>query len=190
LSHENSALEAGELQNRAALEGLFALEMGRFYKVAARLLQNPQDSEDALQDAMLSAFLHLDQFNGRSRLSTWMHSIVSNAALSQLRRRKRLPVTSIVEDIGCDDGNDDDMRSHHEVLIDSSPNPEERCASEERTRMLRERLNCLPRHYRSVVQMCIFEGFLQKDVAQKLGLPIGTVKARLHRACTRLAKGM
>jgi RNA polymerase sigma factor (sigma-70 family) len=190
LAHENSALKATEQQNRAALEGLFALEMGRFYKVAARLLQNPQDSEDALQDAMLSAFLHLDQFHGRSRLTTWMHSIVSNAALSQLRRRKRLPVTSIEDDIGCDDGNDDDVRSPHAVLIDSRPNPEEKCASEERARMLKERLNYLPPHYRSIVQLCIFEGLLQKDVAQKLGLPIGTVKARLHRACNRLAKEM
>lgn len=178
--------EADGRRNRAALEGLFALNMPQLYRAATRLLQNPEDSEDALQDAMLSAFLHLDQFQGRSRMSTWMYTIVSNAARKQLRGRKHMQITSIADD--ATDHEMEDARCVQKVLVDSRPNPEEACTWEERSRILKERVKYLPLNYRCVIQMCIIDDLPRREAAHKLGVSVGTVKARLHRACTLLVK--
>jgi len=183
LSSEDSSSKPAVPEDRVELEELFVSNMPQFYRAAARVLQNPQDSEDALQNGLLSAFLHLDQFQGRSSLSTWVHSIVTNAARMQLRKRGRSRTTSINDDIADEDG----WRSD-DVLIDGKPSPEEECAQEERARMLRERMRHLSPAYRTVVQMCIVEGLLRREAAQRLGVPPGTVKARLHRACALLAK--
>jgi RNA polymerase sigma-70 factor, ECF subfamily len=165
------------------LEELFLSKMPQFYRAAARVLQNPQDSEDALQNGLLSAYLHLDQFQGRSCLSTWVHSIVANAARMQLRKRRRSRTTSIDDDITNEDGGWSD-----DLLRDPHPNPEEECAREEQSRMLRDNMKHLSPSYRTVIQMCIIEGLLRREAAKKLGVPPGTVKARLHRACALLAK--
>ncbi len=183
MSREESSSKTAAPEDRAALEELFLSNMPQFYRAAARMLQNPQDSEDALQNGLLSAFLHLDQFEGRSSLSTWVHSIVTNSARMQLRRRSRSRTTSIDDDIS-----DEDSWRSDDVLVDPKPNPEEECAQEEQVRMLRERMRHLSPAYRTVVQMCVVEGLLRREAAQKLGVPSGTVKARLHRACALLAK--
>src|SRR5690349_20038471 len=70
------------------LDELFAPHLPRLYRAAARVLRHPQDSEDALQEGLLAAFRHLDQCRGRAKFSTWLHSIVVNAALMKLRHRK------------------------------------------------------------------------------------------------------
>ena len=183
MSSAESSSKTAVPEDRAELEELFVSHMPQFYRAAARVLQNPQDSEDALQNGLLSAFLHLDQFQSRSSLSTWVHSIVTNAARMHLRKRGRSRTTSIDDDVAHEES-----RRFDDVLIDHKPNPEEQCAQEERAQMLRERMKHLSPAYRTVVQMCIVEGLLRREAAQRLGVPPGTVKARLHRACTLLVK--
>ena len=183
MSDKNGTHERVAPKNLMALEELLASRMPQLYHAAARVLQNPQDSEDALQDGLLSAFIHLNQFQGRSRLSTWLHSIVKNAAHMQLRKRSRSHTTSITDDTADEDG-----RRADEVLVDSRPSPEEECAREERSRMLIERLGYLSPNYRSVVQVCMIEGLLRREAAEKLGVSMATVKSRLHRACKLLVK--
>lgn len=182
MSHEESSLGA-VTQDPSQIEELFVSIMPQLYRAAARMLQNRQDSEDALQDGLLSAFLHLHQFEGRSSMSTWLHSIVKNAARMQYRKRSRSRTTYFPDDLAADEG----WRSE-DVLIDSKPNPEEECARQELSRMFREQVSSLPPTYRNVVQMCIIEGLLRREAARRLGVPTGTVKARLHRACALLAR--
>jgi RNA polymerase sigma-70 factor, ECF subfamily len=184
LSQENSMSEDIGKRDRTALEGMLTLSMPQLYRAAARLLRNQEDSEDALQEAMLSALLHLHQFEGRSQLSTWMHSIVFNAARNQLRKRNRRHQTPIAEDIV----DDDDGQQDREVLVDSRPNPEEECTRQEQSRILKRRLNLLPLKYRSVIQLCILDDLPRTETAQKLGVSVSLVKTRLHRACALLAK--
>ena len=181
MSHDGSSFGTAAPQGRSELEELIFSNVPQLYRAAARMLQNPQDSEDALQDGLLSAFLHFDQFQGRSRLSTWVHSIVTNAARAHLRKCSHLRTTSIADDIANEDG-----RWPADLLIDSKPSPEEECAREEQCRILRERVTNLSPAYRSVVQMCVIEGLLRREAAEKLGIPTGTVKARLRRACALL----
>ena len=97
-----SASEAEMLQrlrdgHEAAFEQLVQRFGGRMLSVARRLLGSEDDARDAVQEAFLAAFASIHDFNGTSMLSTWMHRIVVNAALMQLRRRRRKPEHSIDE---------------------------------------------------------------------------------------------
>jgi RNA polymerase sigma-70 factor (ECF subfamily) len=168
-----------------ALDELFVPYMPQLYRAAARVLRNPQDSEDALQEGLLSAVRHLNQYQGRSKFSTWLHSIVVNAARMKLRRQNLAPTTSIDEEVSGDDG-------LHSVIIpaDSRPNPEEKCAQKERSRILSEMMQDLPPIYQSVIRLCDFEGLLEKEAAERLCVPVGTVKGQLHRGRKLLAKRM
>lgn len=168
---------------RARLDEVFVLHKPRLYYAADRLIRNPADSEDALQEGLLAAFRHVDQFRGDSNLSTWVNSIVTNAARMQLRKRSRLRETSIPDDSG--DTTNDRSRL---FFVDRRPDPEQECARKERSRLLAERMKDLSPQSRSVVQLCVIDGLLLREAAQKLGVPTGTVKARLHRARKLLAR--
>src|SRR5215468_5748829 len=74
--------------NRQALDALFASSSSYLYQAAFRILSNPHDAEDAVQDSLLRAFRNLNQFHGRARFSTWLHRIAINSSLMRLRKRK------------------------------------------------------------------------------------------------------
>lgn len=167
---------------RMRFNDVLVLKMPQLYYTANRVMHNPADSEDAVQDGLLAAFLHIDQFRGESRMSTWLHSIVRNAALMQLRKKSRLRETSIPE------GAEGEQPDYDALFIDSSFGPEELCARAERTRLLAEKLKYLSPHCRSAVQLCVIEGLLLREAAKKLGISAGAVKARLHRARRILAQ--
>lgn len=92
------------------------------YRRAYRYVGNPHDAEDAVQDALLAAFRHLDQFKGTAKMTTWLTSIITNSALTQLRRKPRQAHISVEEKIG-------DQRDHSiaDTLMDRRPNPEGEC---------------------------------------------------------------
>jgi len=167
---------ASREHERFRLDEVLVLKMPQLYYTANRVMNNFADSEDALQEGLLAAFRHIDQFRGDSSLSTWLHSIVRNAARMQLRKKSRLRETVIP-----DDGTTVDDR-HKEFFIDTSLDPEEECAREERSRLLAKQLKFLSPYCRSAVQLCIIEGLLLREAAERLGVSTGTVKARLHRA--------
>src|SRR6266850_7232160 len=73
------------------------------YRTAYRYLGNPADAEDAVQDALLSAYKHLDQFKGQAQMSTWLIAIVNNCARMQLRKRPRQIHVSLSEQLGDED---------------------------------------------------------------------------------------
>ena len=182
-THIKRGMGAEREGQRARLNEVFVINMARLYSTANRLIQNPADSEDALQEGLLAAFRHLDQFRGESNLSTWVHTIVKNAARMQLRKKIRRRETSIPDESG-ESGED----RHREFFVDRSPDPEQECARKERSRLLAKRMKNLSPHCRSAVQLCIVDGLLLREAAEKLGIPTGTVKARLHRARKFLAQ--
>jgi RNA polymerase sigma-70 factor (ECF subfamily) len=104
--------------------------LARFRHVALRLLGNIADAEDAVQEAFLSAFTHLDQFGGQAKMSTWLTAIVINAARMKLRRRRPRAQISLDETHG------EQNLLLAEMLPDHQPNPEEIC----RRRELAERI--------------------------------------------------
>src|SRR5260370_3481566 len=107
------------------LTDVIVRHLARFRRIALRFLGNIADAEDAVQDAFLSAFTHLDQFGGQAKMSTWLTAIVINAARIKLRQR------SPQAQISLDETHGEQNLLLAEMLPDHQPNPEEACCSRE-----------------------------------------------------------
>ncbi len=161
-----------------AYETLVGEQAGRMLAVARRILGNEEDAHDVVQDAFLSAFRAIDRFEGGSRLSTWLHRIVVNAALMKIRTRKRRPETPI-EDLlptFLEDGHQgvrpvEWKNTAHEVL-----------ESRETRAMVRGLIDELPELYRNVLILRDIEDMDTKETAELLKVTPNAVKIRLHRA--------
>ena len=86
-NQEDFSLDALRAGDRAEFSRVVDAYSGKLYRLALRMLNQPQDAEDVLQDTFLKAFRHLDRFDGRSSLSTWLYRILTNEALMVLRRK-------------------------------------------------------------------------------------------------------
>jgi RNA polymerase sigma-70 factor, ECF subfamily len=164
-----------------AMEDVLSQRGQSFYRRAYRLLGNAADAEDAVQDALLSAYKHLDQFRGQSQMSTWLSSIVTNAAKMQLRRRPRQPHVSLDEPIG-----EMQESSILERLAGNGPSPEEECRNFEFRVRLNKSLRQLSPTLRKTFQLRELDGLCTSETARVLAVPHGTVKARLARARAKL----
>ena len=151
-----------------------------FYKRALRFLGNAPDAEDAVQDALLSAYRHLGQFRGQAKLSTWLMAIVTNAARMQLRRRQS-GYFSLDQEQG------EEGLTFSERLADSKPSPEEACSTVEARNRLVEGVQRLSPKLRRTFHLCDIDSLTTKEAALVLGVPQGTVKAQLARARAKLA---
>jgi RNA polymerase sigma-70 factor (ECF subfamily) len=160
------------------LDELFGSSMPRLLRVADCILHNYHDSEDALQDGLLSALRHIDQFKGNSQFSTWLFSIIRNSALAKLRKQRAHPFISMDEH-----GLEEDAESGTlEIPADPRPDPERGCAQTELSYQVAQTLEGLPVTYRAIIWLCDFEGFSGKEAAQRLGLSVSALKAQHHRA--------
>jgi len=160
------------------LNQLFASCMPQLQKTASRMLSTREDSEEALQDALLLGYRKLAQFKGESQFSTWMHAILVNAVRSLLRRQCARPrTTSLDSDVPRED-----ERATALSIADPRANPEQEFHQEEIVRLTSKLLRALPSTYQPVVWLCDIEGFEMKEAAKKLGRPVGTIKCQLHRA--------
>jgi RNA polymerase sigma-70 factor, ECF subfamily len=179
-------LDAAEDQSAAReLQKVLSVRLPSFYRYALRLLGNRADAEDAVQEALLAAHKHLHQFRGQSQMSTWLTTIVSNCARMQLRKRPRQIHMPLDEQIG-----EERKYSVSERLADPRPNPEDACRDSELTAHLRKCAALLSPSLRRTFQLRVVDGLSIFETAQALGLPHGTVKARLARARTKLARYM
>lgn len=146
--------------------------------MARRFLRNPEDANDAVQEAFIAAFRSLDRFEGTSRLSTWLHRIVVNAALMKLRSRRRAPEDSI-EDLlpkFLEDG--------HPVHPSRpwSVTTEEAVQQRETRDLVRRCIDRLPESFRTVLLLRDIEELDTQEVARMIGISENAVKIRLHRA--------
>jgi RNA polymerase sigma-70 factor, ECF subfamily len=174
------AISAGFVGERAdELDNVVSRYLPMFYKRAFRFLGNVPDAEDAVQDALLSAYKHLGQFRGQAKISTWLTAIVANTARMQLRRRGRC--VSLEEQ-------QKDCLTLAERLPDSKPSPEEVCSTSEAHDRLMNGIKRLSPALRHTFQLRDIDGLTTKEAALALGIPEGTVKARLARARARLAR--
>lgn len=174
-----SALIAGlRKRDRQACERLVRQYGAPFLHVARRFVGSEADARDVLQDAFLSIFQGIDRFAGDSRLSTWMHRIVVNAALMRLRSRRSKPETSL------DDLMPKFKEDGHQVKDTQPWRPSASAELEDKqTRaMVRGAIERLPEMYRTVLLLRDIEELDTEETAQLLGITPGAVKVRLHRA--------
>ena len=162
------------------LDNVVSRYLSMFYKMAFRFLGNATDAEDAVQDALLSAYKHLGQFRGQAQLSTWLTTIVTNAARMQLRRRRR-------SYLSLDEEQGEDGLAFSERLPDSKPSPEEVCSTAEARDRLVDCVKQLSPKLRQAFQLRDIDGLTTKEAALVLGVPQGTVKAQLARARAKIA---
>jgi RNA polymerase sigma-70 factor, ECF subfamily len=155
--------------------------LSSFYRHAFRYLGNAADAEDAVQDALLSAYRHLEQFRGQAKMSTWLTTIVINSARVQLRRRPRHLYVSLDEQSRGQEG-----YPLSEMLPDHQPDPEEVFRSaefEERFVQLARQLSPI---LRRVFYLHDIDGLSIREIADILAVPEGAVKTRIYRARARL----
>jgi RNA polymerase sigma-70 factor (ECF subfamily) len=143
------------------------------------MLRNRQNAEDALQDGLLSAYSHLQEFEGRSQFPTWLSRIVINAALMHLRRSRRDVIISI------DQHDDPQEESLANRLRDKGANPEEMCAQRERLQSVVQRWQTLQTPCRQAMWLRYIQGLNVREAAEVLGLPPGALKSQFHRAKLR-----
>jgi RNA polymerase sigma-70 factor (ECF subfamily) len=168
-------------QNMAELQEVVSRHLPSLYRRAYRFVGDPHDAEDAVQDALLSAYKHLDQFKGNAKMTTWLTTIVTNCALTQLRRRPRQPHVSLDEPL-----NEWQDYCVSDKLTDAKPSPEVECMNAELHGHLLRLVTELSPRLRKVIQLRHFEGHSTGEVAEMLGVAEGTVKAQVSRARLKL----
>jgi RNA polymerase sigma-70 factor (ECF subfamily) len=150
---------------------------GRLLATARRYLSSEDDAQDAVQNAFLSAFKSMKHFNGNSALSTWLHRIVINSALMQLRSKRRRPEEPIDEFLPQFDQAGNWMEDRARTL-----QPQVSLEASETRRMVRRCIDRLPPAHRVMLILRDIDELDTEEAATLLGLTTNTVKVRLHRA--------
>lgn len=173
---ETFALEALRAGDRAEYARLVEEYSGVVYRLAIKMLDNPQDAEDVLQETFIKVYRHLPDFDGRSSLSTWIYRIATNEALMLLRRRKHVTVSI--------DGPLENGEPEQEPLqiVDWCCLPEEELMSAEARLHLDRAIEHLSPSLRVVFLLRDIEGLSTAETAEVLDLSEAAVKTRLSRA--------
>jgi RNA polymerase sigma-70 factor (ECF subfamily) len=181
-SEEATLLASARTGDSAAFECLVMPHWDALLRVTQRILRNREDAEDAVQTAFFDAFRNLNGFHGRSRFSSWLTRIAMNAALMRLRVSRQKRETSLDELTETAEA----RTSFH--LVETRLNPEQEYLSKEGRVLLEKGLKKLRPLYVEVLHLRKMQELSAKETARMLELPVGTVKARLHRARTKLAR--
>lgn len=185
-----SAAEEWRLIQRAlagdpdALSPIFVHYSSRLFRTAFSLLRNKEDAEDALQEGLINAYIHLNSFQGRSLFSTWLTRIVMNSALMARRRKRAHPETSLN---GCQEG---EMADRPARAVDCRPNPEQACAATEARQIVEKHIDKLSARSGIVFRLREVKGLSTKEAQEVLGIGEGIVKSRLFRARGQLTKSL
>lgn len=143
----------------------------RVFSVCLRILGNREQALDATQETFLTTFRKADQFKGNSALGTWVYRIAVNTCYDQLRKQKRRKTDPIPDHLDPADSSAED------AVESAGLRPE-----------IRRALSAIPPEFRSAIVLSDIEGMGLPDVAEVLGIPVGTVKSRVFRGRRLLAK--
>jgi RNA polymerase sigma-70 factor (ECF subfamily) len=159
-----------------AFEILVERHERRVYNLALRMTGREEDARDATQDAFLSALRKLKGFRGEAAFSTWLHRVTVNACYDLLRKRQRAPLL-------------------HERADDQGPRPPEPASPDHADSVdlsldVRQALSLVPPDFRAALLLCDVHDLPYEEVASILGVPVGTVKSRLHRGRAALGRAL
>jgi RNA polymerase sigma-70 factor (ECF subfamily) len=149
-------------------------ELDVMYRVARSLTRNPTDAEDLVQDTLLRAYRAIDRFDGRHPRA-WLLTILRNAQINRVRRKR----PELLND-------PDATFERYAADEDQSSSPEHVVVDPVFDARVDDALDALPEKFRSVVELVDIEGKSYQDAADALGVPVGTVMSRLHRARRRM----
>lgn len=171
---DNILVEQFRNGNPESFTSLVQTHSPRIYQMSFRMLRNHADAEDNLQNVLYKVFRSVDQFEGRSRFSTWVTSITVNEALMRIRSRQR-------EVLGLDSPNPE----NGDRMVDTEPNPERRYIAKE---LLAKAFAGVPAPARELFIRSQGEGWSNRELACELGKSVSAIKSRLLHARTRMQK--
>jgi RNA polymerase sigma factor (sigma-70 family) len=154
----------------------------RIFRTLTRITKNREDAEDALQEALMRAFINLSRFDGRSSFSTWLTRIAINAAFMKLRRSR------LSREVSMDGTDPSGKEQTYYQFRDQSPNPEDKYAAHERGAILRDALSGLRPRVRAAVEIYQLQERSLKETAKLLGISVAAAKGRLFQAKAALRK--
>jgi RNA polymerase sigma-70 factor (ECF subfamily) len=172
---------AAKRGNARAFEELVLRHERRVFAVAQRITNHREDAEDVVQETFHKVFLHLNNFQEKSRFSTWLTRIAMNECFMLLRRKR-----AVFEDLP--ESADDGVKSFSEAFVDQGPDPEESCLRRERTQLLTEAINRLGPRIRTAILLRDIEERSVEETAQILGTTSTAVKARLFQGRRKLRR--
>lgn len=170
----------------AAYDELVRTYSASIFHVAYRMLGDTAEASDIVQEIFLKVFRNIGGFKGEAALKTWIFRIAFSEILNRLRwwkRRHRFATVSL-------DEQQNDFGTSSPMVAASSPTPEQALQSKEEEDAIQQALGKLSREHRSIVVLRDIEGFSYNEIADVLGVSVGTVKSRLARARTDLKKSL
>ncbi len=176
---ESALVAAAKAGDISAFETLVGRYERKIFRLTQNITQNREDAEDAMQEAFLKAYEHLQSFEGNSRFYTWLVRIAVNQALMKLRKR-RPNVVSLDEEVNTGE----DMVPRE--VEDWGPSPADRYAQTELSEILTKVIGDLDPPFRIVFQLRDIEELSTEETAEALGLSVPAVKSRLLRARLKL----
>jgi RNA polymerase sigma factor (sigma-70 family) len=179
---EEQLIAAAKTGRRAPFGELCERHGKKVLRVIHRITRNREDAEDALQDCLLSAFVHVKDFNERSRFSTWLTRIAINAALMKLRKNRG------AREVPIDEPNPPGEFERHIEIQDDAPDPEQTCRLRERTEILNTAILGLRPGARRVVELHQLQEHSLRETARILGMSTAAVKARMFHARVALRR--
>jgi len=189
LNTQESALVA---ELKAGSEEAFAWLITRYhqpiYSLLARTVRDPADAADLTQEVFVKIFRGIGSFHAESSLRTWIYRIALHEGLNQRRwwrRHKQQEVTIEMETVDCDSGEPTRLK---EMLVDPSESPFEMASHTQTRERVEAALRQVPEPFRSTLILRDIEGFVYEEVAEMLGVNLGTVKSRLVRGRAFLRK--
>jgi RNA polymerase sigma-70 factor, ECF subfamily len=179
---EKSLVAAAKAGHSAAFATLYERNAQQLLSVALRITRNREDSEDAVQDALMRAFVHVQDFDGRSSFATWLTRIAINSALMILRKKRNSQETPLV------DSDDTGAERLCLEIPDRAPNPERLYARNEQQQILKRAVRGLRRPLREVVEIQQLQERSMHETAAAMCITVSAAKARLFHAKAALRK--
>jgi RNA polymerase sigma-70 factor (ECF subfamily) len=171
---ERKLVEGCRRGDFACFERLMGRYEKKIYNLALRMLHNPEDAREVLQETFLKVYDNLEKFRGEAQMSTWVYRIAMNEALMRIRKDKHRPRSLEVV-------NEDGERRELDVE-DWSPRPVDRLLTKELGGKLDRAIALLPEDYRGAFLLRDVEGLSNEQIARAMKLSVPAVKSRIHRA--------
>jgi RNA polymerase sigma-70 factor, ECF subfamily len=175
---DREAVRQVQAGDREAFEPLVEKYKRKVFRLAYQVLRDQEEALDVAQEAFVKAFRALPAFKGDSAFYTWLFRITMNVALDRKRQR-----TTRVKSLGAEDVPPEEWER---TAVSTDPDPEDVAAGAERRERIRKGLDSLSEHHRTIIILSDIEGLQYREIAEVLGIPMGTVMSRLHHARKRL----
>lgn len=174
--NDNALISRFRDGDTAAFEELMIRHETRIYSTCLYFLKNREDAEDAAQEVIIKLYRKLDTFRQESSFSTWMNYVAANTCKDFLRKRTRDRVLSLDEEIETGDG------QMQREIPDERPGPGECLEQKELRDALVRAVERLSGEHRAVMLMREYQQLSYEEIGEILGISLGTVKSRIHRA--------